>query len=243
MLALVGPEAGATWRGMRVTATQGRPATRAPSSADAREEARLVAALRAGEEAAFVSLVERYQGALLRLAMIFVPSRAVAEEVVQETWLAVLNGIDRFEARASLRTWLFRILVNRAKTRGQRERRSVPFSSLAGAEVEGDEPSVDPDRFLDTDHAPWGSHWTAPPRSWDDGPLGRLLGKETQALIVDAIDALPAGQRAVVCLRDVAGLTSEEVCAELGISEVNQRVLLHRGRSKVRAALERHLDG
>jgi len=206
------------------------------------EDRRLVARLRAGDEAAFMELVERYQGPLLRLALSFVPSHAVAEEVVQETWLGVIQGIDRFEGRSSLRTWLFRILVNRAKTRGERERRTVPFSALAQAEAGSGEAVMDADRFLPADHA-WAGHWTAHPRSWGEGPESRLLAKETTRIVTEAIDALPAGQRAVVSLRDVAGWSSEEVCEELGISEVNQRVLLHRGRTKVRNALERHLDG
>jgi RNA polymerase sigma-70 factor (ECF subfamily) len=206
------------------------------------EERRLVARLRAGEESAFMWLVETYHGALLRLALSFVPSRAVAEEVVQETWLAVIQGIHRFEERSSLRTWLFRILTNRAKTRGQRERRTVPFSSLADAESNADETLIDPDRFLPADHR-WAGHWAAAPRSWGEAPEARLLSKETTRVVTQAIEALPSGQRAVVSLRDVAGWSSEEVCEELGISEVNQRVLLHRGRTKVRNALERHLEG
>jgi RNA polymerase sigma-70 factor (ECF subfamily) len=201
----------------------------------------LVARLRAGDEGAFIDLVERYNGALLRLALSFVPSRAVAEEVVQETWLGVIQGIDRFEGRSSLRTWLFRILVNRAKTRGERERRTVPFSALADAEASSDEALVDADRFLPPDHV-WAGHWAASPRSWAGAPEERLFAKETTRVITDVIESLPEGQRAVISLRDIAGWSSEDVCEELGISEVNQRVLLHRGRTKVRNALERHFE-
>lgn len=218
------------------------PAADPVRSAPTPEERHLVEALKAGDEAAFVQMVERYNGALLRLALSFVPSRAVAEEVVQETWLAVIRGIDRFEGRSSLRTWLFRILVNRAKTRGERERRTVPFSSLATAEAGEDEVLVDADRFLGPD-ARWPGHWASAPRPWEGSPEARLGAKETTRIVTEAIEALPAGQRAVVSLRDVAGFTSEEVCESLGISEVNQRVLLHRGRTRVRNALEKHFDG
>lgn len=212
-----------------------------PDSLLTPDDRRLVERLRAGDEKAFMDLVERYSGPLLRLAMSFVPSRAVAEEVVQETWLGVIQGIERFEGRSSLKTWLFRILVNRAKTRGERERRTVPFSSLAAAEAESDETLIDADRFLPPDHV-WAGHWAASPRSWAGDPEERLFSKETTKVITDAIESLPEGQRAVVSLRDIAGWSSEDVRDELGISEVNQRVLLHRGRTKVRTALERHFD-
>jgi RNA polymerase sigma-70 factor, ECF subfamily len=205
------------------------------------DDRRLVQRLRDGDERAFMELVERYNGQLLRLAMSFVPSRAVAEEVVQETWLGVIQGIGRFEGRSSLKTWLFRILVNRAKTRGERERRTVPFSALAASEAASDETLIDADRFLPPDHV-WAGHWAAAPRSWAGAPEERLFSKETTKVVTDAIEALPEGQRAVIGLRDIAGWSSEDVCDELGISEVNQRVLLHRGRTKVRTALEAHFD-
>jgi RNA polymerase sigma-70 factor (ECF subfamily) len=206
------------------------------------DERRLVAGLRAREEWAFMELIDRYGASLLRVALLFVASRAVAEEVVSETWLGVLTGIDRFEGRSSLKTWLFRILTNRAKTRGVRESRSIPFSSLAGAEVGEDEPAVDPDRFLPADHERWPGHWASAPRSWAELPDQRLLGAETRQIISDAIDMLPSAQRTVISLRDLEGWPSEEVVEALGISEGNQRVLLHRARSKVRAALEAYLD-
>jgi RNA polymerase sigma-70 factor (ECF subfamily) len=199
---------------------------------------RLVSALRRGDELAFAELVERYNGPLLRLAATFVRDRAVAEEVVQETWLGVLQGIDRFEARSSLKTWIYRILTNRAKTRGERERRTVPLSALTGAD-EG--PSVDPDRFFDPDHR-WGGHWAAPPRRWDEIPEERLLAHETLGWVQDAIESLPPAQREVITLRDVEGWSADEVCDTLEVSEGNQRVLLHRARSKVRQALEERLD-
>src|SRR5262245_4510292 len=166
----------------------------------------LVLRLGKGDEMAFAELIDRYGAMMLRVAQMFVRDRATAEEVVQETWLAVLNGIDRFEGRSSLKTWLFRILTNRAKTRGQRDGRMVPFSSLAGAD-EGDQPSVDPDRFLGADSSFPGA-WAAPPRAW---PEDRLLERETLAVIRMAIDDLPEAQRDVILLRDVEGWTPMEV--------------------------------
>ena len=196
----------------------------------------LVERLRAGDERAFASLVDEYSGALMRLARMYVKSAAVAEEVVQETWVGVIRGIDRFEGRSSLRTWIFRILVNTAKTRAQREGRSIPFSSVANPA--DDEPAVDPDRFLgpDSRHA---GHWALGPMPWPT-PEERLLSGETRDRILEAIDELPPAQREVVTLRDIEGWSSKDVCNALEITETNQRVLLHRGRSKVRAALEEH---
>lgn len=205
------------------------------------EEQRLIARLRAHDEDAFMELVDRYGASLLRVALLFVSTRAVAEEVVQETWLGVLAGIDRFEGRSSLKTWIFRILTNRAKTRAVRESRSIPFSSLAQAELGDDEPSVDPDRFLPSDHPRWPGHWASAPQSWAELPEQRLLGAETRSVISEAIDMLPPVQRAVISLRDVEGWGSDEVRQALDLSEGNQRVLLHRARSKVRAALDEYL--
>ena len=204
------------------------------------DEAQLVAALRARDEAAFMELVRSYNTSLLRVAQMYVPSRAVAEEVIQETWLGVLNGIDRFEGRSSLKTWIFRILTNIAKTRAQREGRHIPFSAL---EQPGrvPEPAVGADRFLPPDDPQWPGGWAAPPESWR--PDDRLVAKETRELVAEAIERLPPNQRAVISLRDVEGWGSEEVCGVLGVSESNQRVLLHRARSKVRAELERYLEG
>jgi RNA polymerase sigma-70 factor, ECF subfamily len=204
------------------------------------EDHELVQRLREGDEAAFVELIDRYGATMLRVAQMYVRDRATAEEVVQETWLAVLNGIDRFEGRSTLKTWLFRILTNRAKTRGERDGRMVPFSALAGAggEGEGEEPSVDPDRFLGPD-SPHPGAWAAPPVPW---PQDRLLEVETLGVIEMAIDKLPEAQREVILLRDVDGWSPMEVSDVLGITDGNQRVLLHRARSKVRAALEEYLD-
>jgi RNA polymerase sigma-70 factor, ECF subfamily len=204
-----------------------------------REDAHVVEALKDGDEAAFAELVRRYHSSLLRVALVFVPSRAVAEEVVQETWLAVLQGIDRFEERSSLKTWVFRILTNVAKTRAERERRTLPFSALSNPAAVP-EPAVEPERFLDSEHARWPGHWASPPRRW--GPEERLLANETTAVAAAAIERLPANQRAVISLRDVEGWTSEEVCNALGLTETNQRVLLHRARAKVRRALEEYFD-
>jgi RNA polymerase sigma-70 factor (ECF subfamily) len=202
------------------------------------EDHELVKQLREGDESAFVELIDRYGGTMLRVAQMYVRDRATAEEVVQETWLAVLNGIDRFEERSSLKTWLFRILTNRAKTRGERDGRVLPFSALAGANPEADEPSVDPDRFLGPD-SPRPGAWAAPPVPW---PEDKLLEGETLGVIEMAIDALPEAQREVILLRDVDGWSPMEVSDVLEITDGNQRVLLHRARSKVRAALEQYLN-
>jgi len=200
------------------------------------DEERLVAALLAGDEEAFAALVDHHSAALLRVAMAYVPSRAVAEEVVQETWIAVMRGIDGFEGRSSLKTWIFRILTNMALRGGSRERRSVPFAALAAAE-DTDEPSVDPDRFLPADHELFPGHWVLAPARWPTPEEGLLSG-ETRAVIVAAIDELPKAQRTVIALRDIEGWSSEEVCAALEISAGNQRILLHRARARVRAAVE-----
>jgi RNA polymerase sigma-70 factor (ECF subfamily) len=195
----------------------------------------LVAALRAGDERAFEALVDRYHRSLVRVALMYVRDRAIAEEVAQETWLAVLEGIERFEGRSSLKTWIFRILTNRAKTRGQRERRQLPVSALMG----DDEPEVPLDRFLPPDdpHRPLG--WVAPPRAW---PEERLLTRETVERVRDAIAQLPPAQQAVIGLRDVEGFSPEEVAAALDISASNERVLLHRARSRVRRELEEYFE-
>jgi RNA polymerase sigma-70 factor (ECF subfamily) len=203
-------------------------------------DAQLVAALRARDEAAFMELVRRYHASLFRVAQIYVPSRAVAEEVIQETWLGVLKGIDRFEGRSSLKTWIFRVLTNIAKTRAQYEGRHIPFSAL-DQPGRVPEPAVAADRFLPPDDPQWPGGWAAPPASWR--PDDRLVAKETRELVADAIERLPPNQRAVISLRDVEGWGSEEVCEVLGVSESNQRVLLHRARSKLRAELERYLRG
>ena len=205
------------------------------------DEQRLLAALREGDEEAFRTLVRAHGPALLRVALTFVSTRGAAEEVVQETWLGLLRGLDRFEGRSSLKTWLFRILTNTAKTRGMRESRTVPFASL-GPELDEEGAAVDPARFLDATHPVWPGHWASPIPRWESLPEARLLGAETRAAIERAVDALPPVQRRVLVLRDIEGFDAEEVCNALELSETNQRVLLHRARSKVRAALELHLE-
>jgi len=204
--------------------------------APAADDAAVLAALRAGDETAFTTLVETYHPAMVRLATAYVPSYAVAEEVAQEAWLGVLQGLDRFEGRSSLKTWIFRILTNIAKTRGARENRSQAFSSVFD-DIGDDEPSVDPDRFARE------GHWLLAPSGWGDSPETKLEDAECQRLIHQAIESLPPNQREVIRLRDVLGFTSEEVCNSLEVSETNQRVLLHRARSRVRKALEAYFDG
>jgi RNA polymerase sigma-70 factor (ECF subfamily) len=189
------------------------------------DDAALVARLRAGDESAFVELVEEYHAPLLRLASTFVPFRSVAEEVVQDTWVGVLRGIDRFEGRSSLKTWVFRILVNRARTTGVRERRERPVMGTH-------ECAVPPERFASS------GQWVDPPAPWTDDAEDRILARQTVAKIAGLLDDLPPSQRRVVVLRDFEGLGSAEVCALLEISEANQRVLLHRGRSRIRNMLE-----
>jgi RNA polymerase sigma-70 factor (ECF subfamily) len=206
------------------------------------DETQLIEALRRRDESAFMALVEQYNASLLRLAQMYVADRAAAEEVVQDTWLGVLKGIDRFEGRSSFKTWLYRILTNTAKTRGVRESRSIPFSAMWNTEAEPFEPAVDANRFEPPDDPHWLNHWAVEPQSWGEHPEERLLARETLAYIRAAIEALPPAQREVITLRDVEGWSSEEVRNALEISETNQRVLLHRARSKVRAALEKYLD-
>ena len=201
----------------------------------------LVASLTRGDGAAFEWLLDRYGASLLRLARSYVSTAAAAEEAVQETWLAVITGIDRFEQRSSLKTWLYRILINVARSKGVREHRSVPFASLTDELAVG-QPTVDPARFVGAGDAGAGM-WAAPPVPWDEEPEGRLLAAETLAVVEAAIAALPAQQARVLRLRDVDGWSSTEVCNALDLSETNQRVLLHRARAKVRQALESHFEG
>ena len=192
------------------------------------DDAELVERLRAGDEAAFVTLVDRYHSPLLRLATTFVPSRAVAEEVVQDTWLAVVRGIHRFEGRSSLKTWLFRILANRARTTGVRERRHTPVDLELT-------PAVAPERFRPD------GRWVDPPVPWTDEAEDRIVARHTVELITGHLDELPEAQRQVLVLRDFEQLPASEVCELLGLTEANQRVLLHRGRSRIRSLLETEL--
>ncbi len=205
------------------------------------DDLRLIEQLRSGNEAAFVSLVDRYAPAMLRLAMAYVKTWSVAEEVVQETWTGVLEGLNRFEGRSSLKTWIFRILTNCAITRAHREGRSIPFSSLPDYDNDFAEPAVDTDRFFPSDHQ-WAGHRISFPSNWQEMPEERLLSLETRSCIERSIEALPPNQREIITLRDVEGWTSEETCNFLGISEGNQRVLLHRARSKVRGVLEKYFE-
>jgi RNA polymerase sigma-70 factor, ECF subfamily len=201
-------------------------------------EAALIERLRAGDEAAFAGLVAGLYGTMLTVARTYVKDRAVAEEVVQETWLGVIKGLDRFEGRSSLKTWILSILVNQAKTRGTREARTVPFASLG---PEDDAPAVDPERFRGP-HEQYTGGWRAFPANWK--PADELVqDRETIRVAMRAIAELPLTQQTVIRMRDVEGYSSEEVCATLDVSEANQRVLLHRARSRVRSALERHIDG
>jgi RNA polymerase sigma-70 factor (ECF subfamily) len=187
----------------------------------------------------FDQLVEQHYASMKRVARTFVGSDAVAEEVVQDTWLAIVAGIDRFEGRSALTTWMFSILTNKAKTRGARERRSTPLSCLSAGDP--DEPAIDADRFQSDDDA-WPGHWATPPRPWQK-PERRLLSLETRGHVKAALDALPERQRLVVTLRDVEGFDADEVCSLLELSPENQRVLLHRGRTRLRAALESYVEG
>jgi RNA polymerase sigma-70 factor (ECF subfamily) len=210
------------------------------TATSAPRDEQLLDALKDGDESAFCMLVRRYHRAMLRVALSFVPSQAVAEEVVQDTWMAVLKGLERFEGRSSLKTWIFAVLENRARSSGVREHRSTPFSSLEPAGAE-DAPTVDPARFHGRDE-PFAGYWTTAPARWSDLPDERVLSAETRDLVDGAIRALPLRQRQVVTLRDVEGWSSAEVCEVLDLTEANQRVLLHRARGRVRAALEGHLS-
>jgi RNA polymerase sigma-70 factor (ECF subfamily) len=197
------------------------------ASAQALDEGELIRRLRAGDEDAFAAVVERHHAAMVRVALGYVRTRPVAEEVAQEAWLGLLRGLDTFEGRSSLRTWLFRIVVNRAITTGVRERVHLP--------VEQSELEQDNGRFSQDG---W---WVTPPAHWADEAVDRLTAPELAARVRQAIEALPQQQRQVVTLRDVEGLSSMEVCEVLGITDGNQRVLLHRGRGRVRAELEQEM--
>jgi RNA polymerase sigma-70 factor, ECF subfamily len=210
-----------------------------PGVSAASQEAELLARLRAGDEDAFGSLVDRWYGTMLAVARGYVKSRAVAEEVVQEAWIGVLKGLGGFESRSSLKTWVMRIVANTAMARARQESGSVPFSSLA---AEGGESAVEPERFRGPQDS-FPGHWSAYPGNWGALPEDALLRRETLGVVVEAIETLPTAQRAVITLRDVQGCAADEVCAALELDPPYQRVLLHRARSRVRAALERHLDG
>lgn len=198
------------------------------------EDAELLAAVRAGSEAAFVTLVQRYHQSLIRLATSYVGDPAIAEDVAQEAWLGLMESLPRFEGKASLRTWLFRILVNCARARSRHEHRSLSFSDTGLGE--DDHVSIDPARFLPPGQR-WAGHWADPPVAW---PEEHALEAEVLEYLRGIIETLPPHQRAILTLRDIEGWSCAEVCAVMGITEGNQRVLLHRARTTVRTSLERY---
>lgn len=205
------------------------------------DETALLELLRQRDETAFTQLVEQYHSSLVRLARIYIQDTASAEEVAQDTWLAVLHGLNRFEGRSSLKTWIYTVLTNKAKTRSQRENRTISYTDMEQAVQH--QPTVAPDRFNDPGADRWANHWTrdAAPTSWTGIPEDIILSDETLDLIRSTIDQLPANQRVVITLHDMEELSSQEICNILGISETNQRVLLHRARARVRQALEDYL--
>lgn len=204
------------------------------------DEALLLQYLRSGDEEAYTWLVQKYHTALVRFALSFVQEEKLAEEVAQETWIAVLKGLERFEARSSIKTWMFSILANRAKTLGQRENRVVSFSELD--DVLDSAPTVDPGRFKPSSDMASANHWVAFPSAWESIPEELFLSQELLHIVQEAIAVLPGNQQAVITLHDIDGFSVDEICNILGISETNQRVLLHRSRSKVREVLETYLN-
>jgi RNA polymerase sigma-70 factor (ECF subfamily) len=196
----------------------------------------VVEALRAGDERAFAAVVDELSPGMLRMARHYVRTDAAAEEVVQEAWLVVVNGLDDFEGRSTLRTWVFGIVINIARGQGVRDARTVPFAALVD---EGAEPAIGPERFLPADHDRWPGHWAIAPGPWPDHALETA---EALAVLREAVAALPEAQRAVITLRDVVGCSAEETCNALGLSATNQRVLLHRARTRVRVALETYFE-
>lgn len=200
----------------------------------------LLEALRRKDEQAFRDLVAQYHGMMVRIAQMYVDDRDIAEQVAQEAWLGVLRGLERFEGRSSLKTWLFTIVSNLAKTRGKREKRTIPFSFFENYDRDTDEPAVPAARFHSPD-APYPFHWATKPAPWNSDPVANALNSELNTFLEAAIEKLPEQQRVVITLRDIQGWTAEEVCNGLGIAETNQRVVLHRARSKVRRALEDYL--
>jgi RNA polymerase sigma-70 factor (ECF subfamily) len=202
----------------------------------AKEEAVLLAKLRKGDEGAFDQLVNKHHGALIRMAMGYVADREVAEEVVQDTWMAVIEGLDRFEGRSSLRTWIFGIMIHKAKDRGVREKRHTNFSAFESCDDDNEE-AIDPSRFQQSGE--WAGHWAFPPQPWDDQTPEKLLASQQAVNAMQrAIEALPANLKEVLILRDVEGVEAKEACEILKITETNLYVRLHRARERVRAAVE-----
>ena len=223
-------------------ARSGSGAGEAPTYKQSEDDARVIQALKSGDEGTFCRMVESYHSGLLRLARTFVTSEAVAEEVVQDTWMAVLEGIHRFEGRSSFKTWVYRILTNRARTRAVREARYVSFASHGPGNHDDHEETVDPGAFHQTGKL--AGSWIAPPTSWDDFSPERLaLSKESLEQTLDAVEKLPSLQKRALLLRDGEGLDAREVCQLLNLSDTNQRVLLHRARGKVRQALDAYIKG
>jgi RNA polymerase sigma-70 factor, ECF subfamily len=220
--------------------THSQPSGTSASRLEA-DDIQLLARLKEGDEAAFTTLVEHFQASMVRLASLYVHDHRLAEEVVQDTWIAVLQGIDRFEGRSALKTWLYSILINRAKTHAQREAHYVTAGDLMSDDDANDEPTIDPSRFLGSAHEGAG-HWATLPANWEHVPEVRLLSQEVRQVIQTAINALPAMQRQVITLRDVEELDAEQACALLKLTEGNQRVLLHRARAAVRQTLDTYLD-
>ena len=216
------------------------PKVRKPHAAvAAKADESLLNRLRAGEEGAFDELVNKHHDALIRMAMGYVADREVAEEVVQDTWMAVIEGLCRFEGRSSLRTWIFGILIHKAKDRGIREKRHTTFSAFESCEDDNEE-ILDPSRFQQTGER--AGHWAIPPQPWDDQTPEKLLAsQQTVNAMNNAIDALPTTLKEVLILRDVEGADVKEVCALLNITETNLYVRLHRARERVRAAVESFL--
>lgn len=220
---------------------RGRRSPPGPGGSEAPRDQETLARLRAGDESAFVTLVRDLHAPLLRLARCLLGDASAAEEAVQETWLGALRGLSRFEGRSSLKTWLYRILLNRARTLRARRGRLVFFADLGPAEGAGggDEPYPE-SRYLPATHPTEPQHWATPPPRWPITPEQALLSGEVRDRLKEAILGLPESQREVLTLRDVDGLSATEVCNVLGLSETNQRVLLHRARTRVRKALEEH---
>ncbi len=203
------------------------------------DDALVIAALRAGNEAAFSQLIDEYNGALQRLAMVYVTDRSTAEDVVQETWIGLLQSLPRFEGRSSLKTWIFRILMNCARSRSRKDSRSIPFSAAFTTD-DRDDGDPEPRRFR-PGWLPGGGHWLHAPTRWQHDPEQHALSVETRTAVLLAVAALPPQQREVITLRDIEGFGADEVCNLLGLSDTNQRVLLHRARARVRRAIEPHL--
>jgi RNA polymerase sigma-70 factor (ECF subfamily) len=208
-----------------------------PATPEAADESRVLEALRDGDEAAFVELVDRHTGSMLRVARMYVGSQAVAEEIVQETWLSVLRSLDRFEGRSSLRTWIFVILGNCARKHAEREGRSIPLTDV---DAPNTEPSVAPERFFPSTHPRWAGMWSTLVDSWDRIPDDELIAGEGRQMVEAVLAELPTRYATVFILRDIDGWASGDVCALLGITLANQRVLLHRARTRIRAALEEY---